>query len=253
MENQPLISIITPAYNASRFINETVQSVQNQDYKNWEHLIVIDHNSKDNTLQIVQKLSEADPRIKCITSPEAQGAATNRNIALKIASGKYVACLDADDLWPKNKLTRQVHFMETKTADFTFTAYHRIDLENKKQGIVHEVPEKVTYSDLLKNNSIACLTVLFKREPFADIQFHQQGWEDLSFWLQILKRIDYAYGLNEPLAYYRIVPGSRSNNKIFAAGLRWDTYRKVENMSLLKSAYYFSFYFVSALKKYVRF
>ncbi len=247
------VSIVTPAYNAEKFIDETINSVINQQYKEWEHLIVIDCNSKDNTREIVKKYSEKDARIKMIESPRAKGAAANRNIALELAEGEYIAFLDADDLWTPDKLFKQVAFMKQNQYDFTFTSYQRINTDKSIIGRVQKIPKSISYDELLRNNLMACLTVIFRKEPFAAIRFQEYGWEDMSFWLQILKHIPRAYGLNEPLAYYRIVKGSRSNNKLFAARLRWDTYRSVEKLSFVKSVYLFAIYALSSLLKYKQF
>jgi teichuronic acid biosynthesis glycosyltransferase TuaG len=251
--NNPLISIITPAYNAERFIAQTVQSVQNQSYQNWEHLIVVDHNSKDKTLEMVREWSAKDPRIKLITSPQALGATKNRNLALDLALGEYIAFLDADDLWPVEKLEKQLRFMQEKSVDFSYTAFNRVSMDGAKVGHLLAVPAKLSYSTLLYNNAIGCLTVMVKKSLIGNSRFQEYGWEDMSLWLGLLKKTPFAYGMQESLALYRIVPGSRSNNKKFAAGLRWDTYRKVEGFSVLKSAYYFAFYAVSAVWKYSRF
>ncbi len=253
MITEPLVSIITPAYNAERFIEKTIKSVLAQSYQNWEHLIVIDVNSKDTTFEIVKKYSVQDPRVKLLTSPQAKGAAANRNIALEKSAGDYTAFIDADDLWTPDKLEKQITFMEANNFDFTFTSYQRIDEMHTKLGRIQKVPAQTTYSDLLINNSIACLTAVFRKKPFADIRFQEFGWEDMSFWLQILKRIPAAHSVNEPLAYYRIVRGSRSNNKFFAAKLRWNTYRLVEGFSLLKSVCLFTVYVFTSIAKYLRF
>jgi teichuronic acid biosynthesis glycosyltransferase TuaG len=253
MSNEPLISVITPAYNAEKFIEETIKSVQSQQYQNWEQLIVLDSNTSDRTQEIVSRFAAKDPRIKLITSPLAKGAPNNRNLALETARGEYVACLDADDIWTPDKLQKQVKFMSENQHAFTFTGFKRMSQNGVIQGRAHEMPAKVSYNDLLKNNCIACLTVMFNRSRFADIRFQEQGWEDMAFWLQILKRIPYAYSLNEPLALYRIVKGSRSNNKLYAAKLRWNTYRLVEHLSLLKSCYLFSIYALTAVLKWKRF
>ncbi len=253
MLNKPLVSIITPAYNAERFIGETIESVLNQTYLNWEHLVVVDRNSKDSTLEIVRDYSKKDPRIKCITSEKAKGAAANRNLALEIAQGDFIACLDADDLWQNDKLEIQISFMIEHNYHFTYTSYNRISEDGKAIGIQQNIPEKTSYNSLLKNNCIACLTAIFKREGYGDIRFQEKGWEDMSYWLQILKRTPYAYGINKPLALYRIVNGSRSNNKFFASRLRWDTYRQVEGFSLPKSLYLFGIYIATSALKYARF
>ena len=251
--SNPLISIITPAYNAERFIVQTMQSVQNQSYQNWEHLVIVDHNSKDKTLDIVRAWSEKDPRVKLITSPNALGATKNRNLALDSVKGEYVAFLDADDLWPTEKLEKQLKFMMEKKVAFSYTAFNRISIDGSKVGHLLQVPAKLSYTSLLYNNAIGCLTVMIRTDLIGSSRFQEDGWEDMSLWLALLKKTPFAYGIQEPLALYRIVPGSRSNNKIFAAGLRWETYRKVEGFSLLKSAYYFVFYAFSAVWKYSRF
>lgn len=253
MKQEPLVSVITPAYNADRFIADTIQSVISQQYQNWEHLIVVDCNSKDKTEEIIRQYATQDSRIKLIKSPDAKGAAANRNIALEASRGSYIAFIDADDLWTPDKLSKQISFMLKNDYFFSFTGFRRINEDNTQQGHIHTVPEKVSYSDLLLNNTIACLSVVFKKQELSDIRFQEHGWEDMSFWLQILKRVDFAYGLNECLALYRIVKGSRSNNKLFAAKLRWNTYRLVENFSILKSIYLFAIYFITAVTKYRKF
>ncbi|MGZ3691817.1 MAG: glycosyltransferase family 2 protein [Pseudobdellovibrio sp.] len=248
-----LVSIVTPAYNAEKFIDETINSVINQQYQMWEHLIVIDCNSKDRTKEIVQKYSEKDTRIKMIESPRAKGAAANRNLALELAEGEFIAFLDADDLWTPDKLSKQVTFMQQNNYAFSYTSYRRMNADKSVIGHVQKIPKQVNYNQLLHNNTMACLTVIFRKDAFSHLRFQEYGWEDLSFWLQILKLTPYAYGLNEPLAYYRIVKGSRSNNKLFAARLRWDTFRLVEKLSLVKSIYLFVVYAVTSLFKYRQF
>lgn len=249
----PLVTVITPAYNASRFIEDTILSVQKQTYVNWEHLVVIDCNSKDNTDELVQKISEKDPRVKCVNSPEAYGAAQNRNVGLKLAQGDLIAFIDADDLWHPEKLQKQVDFMTKNHCDFSYTGFTRISENSKNLGSYLSVPEKLDYNFLLKDNRIGCLTAMIRKSAFSGVSFQNEGWEDLSLWLKLLKQTPYAYGINESLAFYRIVNGSRSNNKFFSAKLKWLTFRKVEKMGLLKSFYYFSLYAISGVKKHKQF
>lgn len=253
MNSEPLVSIITPAYNAQKFIESTIESVILQSYRNWEHLIVIDRNSTDKTLEIVQKFALRDTRTRVLSPRDISGAAANRNEALSQAKGEYIAFLDADDLWHSEKLKKQIGFMISNGVEFSFTAFSWLKEDGAKFGRIRSVQPRVSRTDLLKNNSIACLTAAFKRERFLDLRFQERGWEDLAFWLQILKRIPFAYSVNEPLAYYRIVKGSRSNNKFFALRLRWQTYRQVENFSLVKSLYYFAHYAFNSIDKYRRF
>ncbi len=254
MGAQPLVSIITPAYNAERFIGETIQSVKEQSYTNWEHIIVVDKNSKDGTRALLEKLASEDPRIKVLKPTDVSGAADNRNLAVLHAQGEFIAFLDADDLWFPEKLSEQVNFMEEKKINFSYHTYFRMTEDGGKLGHQIQIQPQMNHKDLLKNNTIGCLTVMIRKKAFAGkIQFLNYGWEDMGLWLKLLKDGETAFGIMKPLAYYRIVKGSRSNNKLFAARLRWNTYRQVEKMSFPTSAFYFSNYFVSSLFKYVKF
>jgi teichuronic acid biosynthesis glycosyltransferase TuaG len=247
------VTVITPAYNAERFIAETIKSVQNQTHTDWEHLVVIDCNSKDRTEQIVSEISRFDARVKCIKSPKALGAAQNRNVGLTLAKGDLVAFIDADDLWTPEKLAKQIELMNKPDVHFCYTAFTRISEDSQSLGSFLSVPEKMDYRFLLKQTRIGCLTVMIRRSAFSGVEFQNKGWEDLSLWLKLLKQVTYAYGINESLALYRIVQGSRSNNKIFSAGLTWETLRDVEKMNLFKASYYFSLYALSGLKKHKQF
>lgn len=252
-QQEPLVTVITPAYNAARFITATIKSVQDQTYQNWQYLVVIDCNSKDDTEQIVRQLSTHDSRIICVTSPEALGAAQNRNVGLKLAKGEFIAFIDADDLWHKDKLQKQIQFMLLNKVDFTFTGFTRISEDSTKVGSYLSVPDRLDYTFLLKDNRIGCLTAMIRKDAFQDVFFQNQGWEDLSLWLKLLKQTTYAYGINESLAYYRIVNGSRSNNKFFSAKLKWNTFREVEKMKLIPSIYYLVCYIISGIKKHKQF
>jgi teichuronic acid biosynthesis glycosyltransferase TuaG len=247
------VSIITPAYNAERFIEQTILSVMEQSLSDWEHLIVVDAKSSDRTLDIVKDWELKDRRIRCLQSANVFGAAQNRNFAVDQAKGEFLAFLDADDLWTSDKLKKQIDFMQSKPCDFSYTTFTRIPEDGQKTGKCILAPEKLNYEMLLKNNDIGCLTVMLKKNAFSQIRFAEKGWEDMSLWLSLLKQVPFAYGLQESLAWYRIVSGSRSNNKVFSAKLRWQTYRNVESLSLWQSVYLFSFYVFTGIKKHFRF
>lgn len=250
----PLVSIITPAFNAERFIQATIDSVKAQIYENWEHLIVLDQNSKDSTAEIVERNAELDPRIKVIRSPKAMGAANNRNVGIENANGELIAFIDSDDLWFPEKLQEQVEFMEKGKIDFSYHPYIRMSEAGDKFGQALKTRFVLKYDDLLRDNVIGCLTVMLRRSAFSGhIEFQNDGWEDMSLWLRLLRNGAKTYGMPRPLAYYRIVKGSRSNNKLFAAGLRWETYRKVEKLSIPMSTYYFLHYTINSVVKYSRF
>lgn len=248
-----LVSIITPAYNAEKYIAETIESVLAQTYPNWEMLIVNDC-STDNTAKIVQSYAAKDKRIKLINLTENSGAAVARNTAIQNAKGRYIAFLDSDDLWKKEKLQKQLKFMQQNGYAFMFTAYEHF--KNKKENIKNKVaaPKKLKYSQALKGNQIGCLTVMLDRKQIAKIKFTEQKHEDYILWLNILKTGITAYGINESLALYRTGNSkSISSNKLQSALWTWNVYRKVQKLSILQSIYYMCFYVMNGLKKHRRY
>lgn len=251
LENQkPLISVITPAYNAEKFVEATIQSVQAQTYTNWE-MVIVDDCSKDRTVEIIQKYHQADPRIKLIQLQQNSGPAVARNTAIRNAKGRYLAFLDSDDQWTLEKLERQLHFMQEQDIAFSFTQYQVVDEEGTDTGKVIDAPEKVTYTDLLKNNVIGCLTVMIDTEKTGEVEMvNIRSRQDYALWLDLSRRGFQPFGLNEPLAKYREVGNSLSSNKVKMARQNWHVYREIERLSLPKSLWYFGHFVYFKSKKY---
>ncbi|TYB96326.1 MAG: glycosyltransferase family 2 protein [Kosmotoga sp.] len=246
-----LVSIITPLYNSKKFIADTLESVINQSYTNWEMLIV-DDCSTDNGAKIVKKYSQNDNRIKYFKQNINKGPAKTRNKAIKLANGRYIAFLDSDDLWKKNKLKKQLEYMKNNDFAFTFTRYQKINENGEKKGHI-SVPKKVNYKELLKHNVIGCLTAMYDIRAIGKVYMPDiLRRQDYGLWLRILKKVKYAYGLDENLAYYRVRKNTVSSNKIKAAQYQWKIYRSVENLNLLKSMYYFSHYAIKGIIKYLK-
>ena len=244
-----LVSIITPSYNAEKYIEECVLSVLNQTYQNWE-LLIVDDFSIDNSREIIVKLSESDSRIKIIFLESNVGAAAARNIAIAKAKGKYIAFLDSDDLWNEKKLEKQILFMQKKNISFSFTAYQIMSEDGNKLFNVVPAPKKMSYSSYLKNTIIGCLTVVIDVEETGRFEMPNiKVSEDMALWLLILKRGFSAYGLNEVLSKYRETSDSLSANKINASKFVWFVYRKVEKLSFVYSVYCFVHYIFNAIKK----
>nr|WP_247710353.1 glycosyltransferase family 2 protein [Qipengyuania huizhouensis] len=237
----PLVSIITPTYNSAEYIGETIASVSKQDYRNWEHIIV-DDASSDNTAQIIQQEMVIDNRIKFIQLDTNSGSAVARNTAIDIASGRYIAFLDADDLWLPNKLSIQINYMLRTGAPFTFSRYDLIDGSGAAIGR-GRVPKEATYKSLLRNNVIGCLTAVYDVDQLGKIKMPLiRKRQDLGLWLRILRQVSRAEGLTETLAMYRVRPGSISHNKLNAAKYTWRLYREVEKLPLPSALYYFLCY-----------
>ena len=244
-----LVSIITPAYNAEKYIAETIESVLAQTYQKWEMLIVNDC-STDNTTEIVQNYVGKDKRIKLINLKKNSGAAIARNTAIQNAKGRYIAFLDSDDLWKKEKLQKQIQFMQQNEYAFTYTSYeHFKEVKENIQNQV-QIPKSLNYKQALKGNKIGCLTVMLDRKHIPNIHFTTQSHEDYILWLNILKQGIIAYGIQESLALYRTGNSkSISSNKLQSTLWTWNVYRESQRLSVVKSMYYMWFYVVNGLRK----
>lgn len=248
-EKQPLVSIITPSYNSEKYIRETVKSVQEQTYTNWE-MIIVDDCSKDNSRAVLEELANEEERVKIHFLQENSGAAVARNTAIRLAKGKYIAFLDSDDKWKPNKLQTQLEFMQKNDYAFTFSGYDLMNEDGELLGKSVKIPESIDYQGLLKNTIIGCLTVIVDKEKVGDFQMPNiRARQDLALWLLIMKRGFKAYGLQQSLAIYRSVPGSVSSNKVNMLKKNWHVYRKIEKLNVVSASWYIFNYAFNALKK----
>lgn len=239
-----------PAYNAERFISQSIDSVLAQTWKNWE-LIVIDDCSTDGTLEIIKRFSNDEPRIKALANSSNLGAAKTRNRAIEIASGEFLAFLDSDDLWHPKKLALQVGVMNNSDLDFLASDYSIIDENGELIG--HMVSASgVSYRNLLKKNTIGCLTAIVRvTEPkkfMPDIRMRQ----DLGFWLAILENGGKGARLPLVTAEYRMHTGSMTSNKLKAAKYTWVLYRDFLDLSYLERVFYFLIYSTNGLLGLIR-
>jgi len=241
-----LVSVITPIYNSEKYIGDAIKSVQNQTYTNWEMLIV-DDCSTDNSEIVIQSYLN-DCRIQYFHLTENMGGARARNRALEDAKGRIIAFLDADDQWKPDKLKKQLEFMLKNKYGFTFTGYDILKKTNNK--CIH-VPQKVSYTDFMKNTIIGTLTVMIDRNIVGNINMVDVKKDhDSMTWAKILRKGNIAYGLDESLSLYRKVSGSISNNKFKAVKNHWQNCRKIDKIPFLKCCYYFLFYIANAIKKH---
>lgn len=246
--NNPVVSVITPVYNAENFLKETIDSVLNQSYDDFEFLL-IDDCSTDKSADIVKNYAEKDSRVKYIKLQENSGAAVARNTGLENAQGRYIAFIDSDDVWYPQKLEKQLTFMQEKKEAFTYTKYEHITEDGQVQS-APKFPEKLNYSGLLKNTAIACSTVVIDRQIIGDFSMPlvRKG-QDTATWLKILRDHDYAYLVDEVLNQYRGREGSLSSDKVSALKRTWNTYRNIEKLPLHKAVYYFGFYVWNAVMR----
>ncbi|HWJ76924.1 MAG TPA: glycosyltransferase family 2 protein [Niallia sp.] len=249
LQDSPLISVITPSYNSSKFISNTIESVMNQTYTNWE-MIIVDDCSTDHTRELLTAYAQKDERIHVIFLKQNSGAGAARNKALEAATGRFITFLDSDDLWVPEKLETQLQFMLDRNIAFSFTEYELMNEEGERLNKTIHVPEKIDYHGLLKNTIIGCLTVMIDREKTGDFRMMNiKSRQDFVLWLAILKKGFTAYGLQKTLSIYRIVKGSISSNKLNTAKKNWYVFRKIEKLSFPYALWCFIHYAFYAVKK----
>lgn len=247
---EKLVSIVTPVYNASRFIEQTILSVMNQTYQQWEYWLINDCSS-DHSCEIIQKYAEIDSRIHLVNLEKNSGAAVARNKGLSLAQGSYVAFIDSDDIWHPDKLQLQISFMQEQDHAFTYTNLALISEEGELIKEQMDLPLKFTYHELLKNTAIACSSVVIDIDRIGKFQMPlvRKG-QDTATWLKLMREKHLAaYGLPHVLNYYRQVSNSISSNKIQALKRTWNTYYRLEKLSFPQAAYYFSHYVWNAIKR----
>ncbi|PTP00084.1 glycosyl transferase [Vibrio sp. 10N.286.45.A3] len=241
------VSIIMPAYNSGRYISQSIESVIEQTYANWE-LIVVNDGSVDETRDIVNHYIARDDRIILVDNKSAlKGAYNARNLGLENSTGNYIAFLDSDDVWLNSKLSIQIKEMKEKGYYASHSSYIRIDSAGKKINLI-EVLESVTYKEQLKSNRIPNLTGIYDQTKIGIVKQNNIGHEDYDMWLRVLKKTP-SIGMNKPLAYYRVVNGSLSSNKIKAAIWHYNILKNQEDIGFVKRCFYFFFYIYYAVSK----
>lgn len=248
-----LVSIITPSYNCAEFIGETIEAIQSQTYKNWE-LLITDDFSTDNSRDIIEAYENSDSRIKLFKLSKNSGAGVARNNSIMAATGRYIAFCDSDDRWYPEKLEKQLYFMEKTGASFSCTSYDICDENGNINGTVNCLP-KLSYAKILRDNGIGCLTAIYNTEKigkhFMPSIRKRQDW---CLWIEIIKKYGVAYGLQEPLALYRVRHGSISSNKVEMLKYNFNVYHQILGYNKLASAlilsgYFLPYYFYKKIKQ----
>ena len=202
------------------------------------------HQTLDFVLSMKQKYSKLDKRIKIFNLEKNSGAGVCRNNSIKESSGNYIAFIDSDDLWFPNKLEVQIEFMISNNIYISYTSFEVINLNGKKIDSVIS-PKKLSYKDMLLNNYIGCLTVIY------DVSFFGKNYmskirkrQDWALWLKLLKKVKFAHNTGKILASYRLNENSLSKNKFDLVKYNWIIYRKIEGFNFIKSLYYFFIFFM---------
>lgn len=247
-----MVSIITPCYNASAFIEQTMLSVQAQTYTDWEMLIV-DDCSKDNSAEIIRRYAEKEQRIKYLKTENSSGSPVRpRNIAIEKAQGRYIAFLDSDDVWLPNKLEEQLKLFDDKKVAVVFSNYEKMNEDGERANRIIKAPSETNYQDLLKGNVIGNLTGIYDTEKVGKVYCQHIHHEDYVLWLSILKQGYKAINTNSVTALYRVRDNSVSSNKLKVLSWQWYILRNVEELPLPRTMYYFVHYAVKGLLKAIK-
>ena len=235
MSGTPRFSVVTPAWNAAATLAATVASVRAQTLPDWE-MIVVDDGSTDATRTLAGELAAAEPRLRLIAWDDNRGPAAARNAGIRAARGRFIAFLDADDLWYPAKLARQVAALEAGSP-LVFAAYRRIDAAGRPLGVVPARP-RLTHADLLRSNFIGCLTAVYDTAHFGKVEMPPlRRRQDYGLWLTLLAGGAVARGLPEVLADYRVRPGSLSSDRLAAVGATWTLYRDVAGLGRARAGW----------------
>ncbi|AIQ25715.1 glycosyl transferase [Paenibacillus sp. FSL H7-0737] len=245
---EDLVSIVIPAYNCGDFIGITLNSIIKQTYYNWE-AIVIDDCSRDNTAEIVGSFITIEDRIRYYKLDTNSGAAVARNMGIDLAKGKFIAFLDSDDVWVPEKLSKQIEFMKQNSYNFTCTSYDKIDELGKYLNRTIQAKAKSNYDGILKRNP-GNSTVIYNADILGKFKIPDiKKRNDYVMWLQVIKKAEYIYGLEEALGSHRIRSGALSENKNSLVGYHWKVYREIENLSFIKSLYLISYWVIATVFK----
>jgi teichuronic acid biosynthesis glycosyltransferase TuaG len=245
MSEAPIVTVITPFYNAKRWLIEVVAVTQAQTLLNFEHLLV-DDSSTDGGAEDLRTIIETDPRYRILTLATNGGPSAARNLALSNARGRYIAFLDADDTWLPEKLNQQVQWMKQAGHAFSFHDYRFMSHDGKLVGDVVNGPDLLTLRTLHTRRGVGCLSVIidsWQVKNFRFAELHQKAMhEDFVAWLSIIKDGHQGHRLPLDLGRYRITKKSRSSNKLKAAKGLWQVLRIIENLTMTKAVAYFFCY-----------
>lgn len=242
------VSIITPCYNSAKFLQETMDSVLQQTFTDWEWLITDDF-STDDSVEIIRTVD--DPRIKIIISKENGGAGSARNQSLELAQGRFITFLDADDYWEPNFLEEMIRFMKTENAELAYSNYARCD-ENLHPKLNDFIADKeVTFHNLLKTCRLSLLSSMYDSERVGK-EFFPAGSkrEDHVMWLNLLKKIKVGKPLPKTMAKYRMHASSVSRKKSNIIKDQYLVYNDHMNFSTMKSLYYTTNWAINGFLKY---
>ena len=244
----PEVSIITPCYNSSKFLQQTIDSVLNQTFTDWEWLIT-DDKSTDHSVEIIRKVN--DERIKLTVAEKNGGAGHARNLSLEKASGRFITFLDADDFWEPNFLEEMVSFMKKENAELAYSNYSRCDENLIPKIDDFKADKNVSFNNLLKTCRLSLLSSMYDSQRVGKEFFPERSKrEDHVMWLNLLKKIPVGKPLPKTMAKYRMHASSISRKKTNIMLDQYLVYKDYMKFSTLKSMYYTANWAINGFMKY---
>lgn len=247
MTEQPLVSVVIPAYRCAGTISQAIDSALSQNVP--LEILVID-DCPDDPIDGLMAQYRDIPQVRYIRNEKNLGAAQSRNRGVSLAQGKYIAFLDADDCWLPEKLKKQLALLEESGCILCATARELMDVNGDPLGKIFPVKQSISYRELLKHNSICCSSVLMIADAAREFPMHHaDSHEDYIMWLEILQRYGSACGINEPLVRYRLSSTGKSGSKLQSAKMTWLVYRYM-GFGPVKSGLCFISYALHGVWKY---
>ena len=248
MVKQPDIDIIIPNYNKAKYLNQCLDSILSQTYKNWK-IYLVDDNSHDDSTKILKKYENID-NINFFLLKENKGPAFCRNYAIDKSSSEFIAFMDSDDFWPKDKLKNQINEMLKNDYNFTYTDYNFFFNDNEEKIKTVKMPLFLDYKNFILKSSMSTSSIIISRNSLENVKFKNVDQEDYLFKCDLLKKGETAFNSKDTFVYYRINKNNRSANKLKNLVSLWQI-NKIHNQlnffTNLKSLFFIS---INSLKKY---
>ena len=251
LEEKFNVDIILPNYNKFNFVEEAIDSVVNQTFKNW-HMYIIDDNSNDNSWSVIKTFSNLH-NVTHVRLNKNMGPSFCRNYGMRISKSKYISFIDSDDTWKSNKLEKQINFMEKNNLDFTYTDYIPFFQINKKKNYKQRTFLKDTFNfnTFIKNSSINTTTMIIRRSILGTTRFKKiKLMEDYLFKCKLLKKNNIAKKLNDDLALYRILNKSRSSQRLKNIFWLWKINKNYNKLSFFTNLMSIIYITINSIKKY---
>jgi len=224
--------------------------VKSQTYTNWE-LILIDDCSSDNSYELLLSAAKTDNRIRVFNNLVNSKAFETRNVGLRNATGRFIAFLDADDIWHPEKLEKQIKFMIDAQAAISYTAFRRFQKNPDSSNKVINILEKVSLRQLLTNTIIVTSSVIVDTNKTSNFEMEDVYYDDFVLWIRLLSRVKHAFGFNEPLLYYRVSNNSLSRNKLNSIVKVYGIFRNNLNLGIIEAHIYFFLWLKNAIVRYI--